>query len=41
MTFDLKDVSPATLEAIIDDLSQINPDDPRLPRLKECWDYLT
>jgi hypothetical protein len=41
MAFDLKDLSPAALEAIIDDLSEINPDDPRLPRLKESWDYLT
>ena len=41
MTFDLKALSPSALEAIIDDLTEINPDDPRLSRLKECWDHLT
>jgi hypothetical protein len=41
MTFDLKELAPATLAAIIEDLAEIDPDDPRLPRLKECWDHLT
>lgn len=36
MTFDLKELAPATIEAIIEDLAELNPDDPRLPRLKEC-----
>jgi len=41
MTFDLKELAPATIAAIIDDLTELNPDDLRLPRLKECWDHLT
>lgn len=41
MTFDLKELAPATIEAIIEDLAEFNPDDPRLPRLKACWDHLT
>ncbi len=41
MTFDLKELAPATIELIIEDIAAINPDDPRLSRLKECWDHLT
>ena len=41
MALDLKELSPAALEAIIDDLSELNPEDPRLSRLKACWDHLT
>jgi hypothetical protein len=41
MTFDLKELQPATIEAIIENLAELDPDDPRLSRLKECWDHLT
>jgi hypothetical protein len=41
MTFDLKELQPTTIEALVENLAELNPDDPRLPRLKECWDHLT